>query len=77
MSIEFEPIPEFLLVKGKETERAEARKNLKLTRVRDDRKLDYSVPRTLDIVGKAMLKAQRKEKARRLIELRKKRRNRA
>lgn len=74
---EFEDIPEFLRVSHldiparQKATRAWIEVNGHLTRRNSSRKLDYSQPRSLDATGKAMLKAQRREKAKRLIERRK------
>lgn len=72
MTIEFEPIPQFL--KLTKEQRAQAWKDRKLTQVRGDRKRDWHLPKTLSLEAKALIKSQRREKAQKLLALRKKRR---
>lgn len=75
--IEFEDIPAFLRVSHLDIPaRRKATKewieaNGHLVRRNSQRKLDYSQPRTLDATGKAMLRKLRHERAKKLLEKRK------
>lgn len=73
--MDFEDIPDFLNLKipanrqlwelGLKRNRGAAR------RAAYEAKRDYSLPKSLDAAGKAMIKDQRREKAKKLIERRK------
>ena len=66
---EDDPIPAFLRLTA--AQRAEAWKGAKLTKPSGDIKRDYTVPRSLDATGKAIMKDKRKAEADRLKGLRK------
>jgi len=69
LPVDDDPIPAFLRLTAEE--RTEAWKGRKLTKPSGDTKQDYSVPRSLDAAGRAILKEKDKAEAARLKALRK------
>ena len=73
---EFEPIPDFLNIKLNRQRWEEGRRKIAahVRQYMPKFKRDFALPKTLSIEAKAMIKSQRKEKAQKLRNLRKKRR---